>query len=263
MRWTAHIDGGSRGNPGPAAAGVVLRDEAGKMVLAAGFYVGRTTNNQAEYQGLLHALKLLETAGVKQIEVVSDSELMVRQVNGQYKVRSPDLRPLYEEAMAGLGGFQWRMRHTLREGNTDADGLANDAMDARGNVIKIDSRGLLKSKATPAAAVAGTVVETPAPAPMPTVVAVPGRTHSVIGRIVVPPAPRQCPAGLKRGQTFEFGHATPEGCCLQLCAAVIPAVLAAQPVLQTTPPRIKCGKAGCGASIELTTGAALAEAGST
>src|SRR5580765_4499812 len=113
MTWTAHIDGGSRGNPGPAAAGVVIRNDAGQTVLAAGFFLGRTTNNQAEYQGLLHALESLHRAAAKQVQIVSDSELMVRQINGQYKVKSPDLKPLYEEAIGALRTLQWQIRHTL------------------------------------------------------------------------------------------------------------------------------------------------------
>ena len=143
MAWTAHIDGGSRGNPGPAAVGVHLADPTGAPVFAAGFSLGRKTNNQAEYQGLLTALEMLGRAHADEIEVVSDSELLVRQINGEYRVKSPILKPLFDQARLLLGGFrQWRVRHVLREYNVKADALANRAMDARADVIEHDPLGL-------------------------------------------------------------------------------------------------------------------------
>jgi len=94
MTWTAFIDGGSRGNPGPAGAGVQLRDSRDKVVFAGGFFLGRRTNNQAEYAGLVAALDLLEQAGAESIRIFSDSELLVRQTTGEYKVKSAALKPL-------------------------------------------------------------------------------------------------------------------------------------------------------------------------
>lgn len=126
----AHCDGGSRGNPGPAGYGAVIEDPGGRVVARLSEYLGRQTNNHAEYQGLLAVLAWALEHGVKRLRVVSDSELLVNQMKGRYKVASPTLRPLWEEARrraAKLDSFE--MRHTLRGGNEEADRLANEAMD--------------------------------------------------------------------------------------------------------------------------------------
>ncbi len=127
---TAHCDGGSRGNPGPAGYGAVIEDPAGRVVARLSEYLGRQTNNYAEYKGLLAVLAWALEHGVRQLRVVSDSELMVKQMKGQYKVASPALRPLWEEAKRRAGQLErFEMRHTLRGGNQEADRLANEAMD--------------------------------------------------------------------------------------------------------------------------------------
>jgi ribonuclease HI len=129
--WTiAYCDGGSRGNPGPAGFGVYIQDEAGKVLAELSEYLGKRTNNFAEYSGLLAALKFAIAHGRGQLRVVSDSELMVKQMKGQYRVNSPELRPLFEEARrltVQLDRFE--IRHVLREKNRHADRLANLAMD--------------------------------------------------------------------------------------------------------------------------------------
>jgi ribonuclease HI len=128
--FTAHCDGGSRGNPGPAGYGAVIEDPAGRVVARLSKYLGRQTNNNAEYAGLLAVLNWAIENGVKHLRVVSDSELMVKQMKGAYKVSSPGLRPLWEEAKKRAGQFEgFEMRHTLRGGNKEADKLANQAMD--------------------------------------------------------------------------------------------------------------------------------------
>ncbi len=128
--FVAHCDGGSRGNPGPAGFGAVIEDPQGRVSARLSEYLGKQTNNYAEYAGLLAVLKWAAANGVARLRVVSDSELMVKQMKGQYKVASPVLRPLWEEAKrlaARLDRFE--MRHTLRGGNQEADRLANEAMD--------------------------------------------------------------------------------------------------------------------------------------
>jgi probable phosphoglycerate mutase len=128
--FTAHCDGGSRGNPGPSGYGAVVEDPHGRIVARLGEFLGVQTNNYAEYSGLLAVLQWAIEKGAKHLRVVSDSELMVKQMKGQYKVASPALRPLWEEAKrraARLDRFE--MRHTLRGGNQEADRLANEAMD--------------------------------------------------------------------------------------------------------------------------------------
>jgi len=128
--FTAHCDGGSRGNPGPSGYGAVIEDAQGRTVARLSEFVGRQTNNYAEYSGLLAVLKWALENGTKRLRVVSDSELMVKQMKGQYKVASPVLRPLWEEAKRLAGRLErFEMRHTLRGGNKEADRLANEAMD--------------------------------------------------------------------------------------------------------------------------------------
>jgi ribonuclease HI len=128
--YRANIDGGSRGNPGPAAYGVYIRDPKGEPVARLKKYIGRMTNNVAEYYGLIAALDYVEAQGIRALRIESDSELLVKQMKGLYKVRSPELAPLYERARkmaAALDSF--RIDHVYREHNREADALANQAMD--------------------------------------------------------------------------------------------------------------------------------------
>jgi ribonuclease HI len=128
-------DGGSRGNPGPAAAGVVILGAAGDTpIFAGGFYIGRATNNVAEYQGLINGLTRAAQLGATSVDVFSDSELLVRQINGQYRVKNAGLQPLYAKAAELLRGFRHsKVTHIPRERNEAADALANKAMDLRQN----------------------------------------------------------------------------------------------------------------------------------
>jgi ribonuclease HI len=128
--FTAHCDGGSRGNPGPAGYGAVIEDSHGQVVARLSGFLGRQTNNFAEYKGLLAVLTWAQQHGARRLRVVSDSELMVKQMKGQYKVASPALRPLWEDAKRLARGLErFEIRHTLRGGNREADRLANEAMD--------------------------------------------------------------------------------------------------------------------------------------
>ena len=126
----AHIDGGARGNPGPAGYGVAVEDEAGRLVAELSEYLGKQTNNYAEYSGLLAALTYALKHGFKALKVFSDSELIVRQVKGQYKVNHPALKGLHGKAMRMIDELEaFEINHVLREKNRDADRLANQAMD--------------------------------------------------------------------------------------------------------------------------------------
>lgn len=128
--FTAHCDGGSRGNPGPAGYGAVIEDAQGRVAARLSQYLGRQTNNYAEYQGLLAVLDWALAHGVRRLRVVSDSELVVRQMQGRYQVKNPGLRPLWEEARRRTGRLEgFEMLHTLRGSNREADRLANEAMD--------------------------------------------------------------------------------------------------------------------------------------
>ena len=127
---TAHCDGGSRGNPGPSGYGAIIEDAHGHVLAQLSGFLGVQTNNYAEYSGLLAVLQWAIENGTKSLRVVSDSELMVKQMKGQYKVASPILRPLWEEAKRRTKRLErFEMRHTLRGGNKQADRLANEAMD--------------------------------------------------------------------------------------------------------------------------------------
>jgi ribonuclease HI len=126
----ANIDGGARGNPGPAGFGVLIKDQSGKKVAALSEYLGHRTNNYAEYSGLIAALEYALQHGHKALKVISDSELMVKQMRGVYKVKSPGLMELYRRASELSRKLDWfSIQHVLRAQNREADGLANAAMD--------------------------------------------------------------------------------------------------------------------------------------
>jgi len=136
LRVKVHIDGGARGNPGPAAAGVVIRTEDdGTIIHQAGVFLGRATNNVAEYSALLAGLEAADRLAASEVEVLSDSELLVRQMNGQYRVRNSGLKPLYDRARRLAERFEdFSIRHVRREHNLDADRLVNQALKLERNV---------------------------------------------------------------------------------------------------------------------------------
>jgi ribonuclease HI len=126
----AYSDGGARGNPGPAGYGVVIKDESGKKIAELSEYLGHQTNNFAEYQGLIAALEYAIEHGHKALKVISDSELLVRQIKGIYKVKNSVLKDLHARAKELIAKLEWfSIEHVLRGKNSEADQLANDAMD--------------------------------------------------------------------------------------------------------------------------------------
>jgi ribonuclease HI len=131
-RVRVYSDGAARGNPGPSGAGAVLVDTAGQVIDRLGKYLGVQTNNYAEYTGLILGLRRARELGVQEVEVFADSELMIRQLNGRYQVKSQTLRPLYEEALKLLGEFsRVKLVHVPREMNVQADEMSNRAIDQR------------------------------------------------------------------------------------------------------------------------------------
>ena len=123
MRLTVHVDGGSRGNPGPAAAAAVLSGPDGEVLARDSELLGVATNNVAEYRGLLLGLELARKLGASEVEVVNDSELVAKQVNGIYRVKHPDMRPLHAQAIAALAAFEhWKVRSVRRDQNAAASG---------------------------------------------------------------------------------------------------------------------------------------------
>jgi ribonuclease HI len=131
VKLVVHVDGGSRGNPGPAAAGAVVSTPGGEIVDEASELLGVATNNVAEYRGLLLGLARARALGATEVEVVNDSELIAKQVNGAYKVKHAAMRPLHRDALAALREFDyWSIRSVPREQNADADALVNQALDS-------------------------------------------------------------------------------------------------------------------------------------
>jgi ribonuclease HI len=129
-KLTVNVDGGSRGNPGPAAIAAVVRDADGEVLQEKGETIGRATNNVAEYRALLLGIELAAGLGAGELDLVGDSELIVRQVQGEYKVKDPALRDLFTQAKRALEPFErWSIRHVRREQNADADRLVNEALD--------------------------------------------------------------------------------------------------------------------------------------
>jgi ribonuclease HI len=175
--YLANIDGASRGNPGPAAFGVVICDAQGKKVLELAKRIGRETNNVAEYYALLAALDFAIAHHIKALRIRSDSELLVRQMQGRYKVKSPDLKPMFERAVRMSKQIPYfAIEHVRREQNSGADGLANVALDS-GDL----SRSELKPPAQTAAA--------PKPAPQPRAASsLAPPTESRVARTAIPAA---------------------------------------------------------------------------
>ncbi len=133
MKLVVHVDGGARGNPGPAAAGAIISTPEGEVLTDAAEPIGIATNNVAEYRGLLLGLECARRLGAREVEVVNDSELVAKQINGVYKVKHPAMKPLHAAALRALRGFdRWSIRSVPRAQNAAADALVNQALDARG-----------------------------------------------------------------------------------------------------------------------------------
>ncbi len=131
MRAVLNVDGGARGNPGPAGIGALIRSKDGKILTEDHEFIGNATNNVAEYRALLLGLDKALEIGVDDVEIVNDSELIARQIRGEYKVKHVDLKPLFHESLAKLESFNsWTIKNVPRDENSDADALANQAIDA-------------------------------------------------------------------------------------------------------------------------------------
>src|SRR5271156_1022524 len=191
----ANIDGASRGNPGPASYAVVLRDPAGKIALELAKNIGRETNNVAEYFALLAALDYAASHNIAALRVRSDSELLVRQMQGRYKVKSPDLKPLHERASKLSRQLQYfAIEHVRRELNRDADALANVALDSAGVPKFEDRKSRLANEAAPAPTRAS---QTPGATTPPTTRPNPPRTLRArfVRGVFVPADPVDLPEG--------------------------------------------------------------------
>lgn len=259
MALRIHVDGGARGNPGPAGAGVVIHRD-GKPVYEAGYYLGRQTNNAAEYLALIRALEHLGPQLAEPLEIRSDSELLVRQITHEYQVKSPGLRPLFEQAMGLLLKVSvWSIRHVPREENGRADELANLAMDERGDVIALDALGDVGGAATEETALDdsddadASPVDDADPVQV-TAAETPDRPVRV--GVVNPPQAGACPAGGCGFSVMTVRATLPEKVCVHAAHAIVPTLLA----IQNTEPAefsavptltVRCMRAGCGATFQL------------
>ncbi len=275
MELTIYFDGGSRGNPGPAGAGAVVCDPSEQIVYEAGWFLGRATNNMAEYQGLLRALEAVGPAKPRKLTIYSDSELVVLQLQGAYRVRNEKLRPLFDAVRARLEQTSdWTIQHVPRAMNTRADALANAAMDARGDVIVVNglpgvstSAGVGRSKRTasrrPSDAVVPDAAASRTPASDRAAAAEARRCDAACDRGQAVPdapmplrrrvrvrclsAPRRgvCSAPCRAGAEFVFERTTPAGICLDVAAELIEAVrlCAAAGLAQS----VTCPEPDCGA----------------
>jgi ribonuclease HI len=264
MTLEIFTDGGARGNPGPAAAGVVIRDEQGRSILEAGYFLGKATNNVAEYTAMLMGLEAAQKFGAEQVSLFSDSELMVKQLTGQYKVRDARLAELFAQAQRLLIGFEsWQIRHIRREQNGRADKLANKAMDAGRDIVEVQLGDAQPQNRPPMGQQGASDPKRPA-APVPAVAASAPISTVVHVKVTHGPRPDGCKGGTTQGTEFVFGETVPAGMCVYAVKAVLDTVLAMRYAAAEhetlSPVRVRCGRRGCGAEFEVRLGGA-AEAG--
>lgn len=263
MALEIHVDGGARGNPGPAGAGVLIRDEQ-RVLHEAGYFLGTQTNNAAEYTALILALQRAARLPAQPLRIFSDSELLVRQITGEYQVKSPTLEKLYQQAqLLLLKVSSWAIRHVRREHNKRADELANLAMDQGRTVIVTDVED------DEAAAPPPPPVPQPAPPQQPPGTAAPAAPgdsaeaaepaeapRPVWGRCTTPPHPGSCPAPPARGASWTIAAELPAGLCVYAAHAMLPTLLAIQNAdsadFDSIPPlTVRCAKPGCGAAFSV------------
>jgi ribonuclease HI len=258
-----HVDGASRGNPGPAGAGVAIRATDGTLIHEGAYYLGHQTNNAAEYYALIHALQRAARCACDTMTVRSDSELLVRQVTGEYRVKSARLASLFEQVQLLLLRVHcWNIRHIPREQNQRADELANLAIDRRQDVVVFDADGDLHDSPSPdePRINADPVVEKPPSDPTRTTQPREsiGIATPVAARVALARAPRLggCPAGQCFGEPFTVETTLPVGLCVHACHALLPTVLA---ILNTAPDEVaavptltvRCMRPGCGATFHV------------
>ena len=252
MNLEIYVDGGARGNPGPAAAGVVIRDrDRNEPVHEGGYFLGVMTNNAAEYQGLIRSLELAKAMGGRDAAIHSDSQLMVRQVTGQYRVKSPSLKPLHDQVRRLLTCFKdWRITHVYRESNTRADELANMAMDAKRDVIitaaapgansqdKDPQKNPLKTASHDRRPVADDASDAESTRDLPAWAAV-----------VISDPQKPCPTGCKIGSTYRFNASTPAGLCVYAARALLNSALSDDVVQKHQVASTQCDR--CGAAFKI------------
>lgn len=253
MRLTLNIDGGSRGNPGIAGAGVVIRSDEGELLHEGAYYLGEQTNNSAEYHALLRGLQRAQRLNPETISVCSDSELLVRQMTGAYRVRNEQLAMLHEQAQVLLLRMgRWQMRHIRREQNSRADALANMAMDARRDVLVFDVDGPVSVSAVAAQDRPQQQTANPPPA-----LDYEDGVRAVRVSVQTAPVATICPAGKCPFDAVTISAALPAGLCVHAAHALLPTLLAMQNTaagefLAVPTLSVRCSKRECMACFAVT-----------
>lgn len=254
MNLVIHVDGGARGNPGPAGAGVVIAREDGAPLFEAAYYLGKQTNNAAEYHALVRAVQRAAEAQPESVVIHSDSELLVRQITGAYQVKSPKLAQLFDQAQLGLLKLgRWTIRHVRREQNRRADELANLAMDRRENIVVLDAAnddGTLTNTSTPPNHATENRDDEP--------VVVPPASGERRVRIQCSRQPKAgaCPAEMSLRTPIEVGTTLPAELCVHAAHALLPSLLAvlntdAEEFAAVPTLTVRCGHTGCQAEFQL------------
>ncbi len=230
MALILHIDGGSRGNPGPAAAGVLLQDDHGQSLLEGGFLLGTLTNNQAEYSALVLGLRAASRVSLdRPLSIFSDSELLVRQLLGNYRVKSHDLKPLFEDAQRLLLQFKsWTIQHIPREDNEAADALVNSALDCDEDVVNVQVGDLLPTLTPRSETSTKHSKPTAPPLPLPTSFPDQRKNYPVVVRVEHAPTHDPCSVSYPTGTEFTFEDVIPAGLCIHAAAAVLNTVVQLQ-----------------------------------
>ncbi len=234
-----YVDGGSRGNPGPAACAFIIREAEGRTIESRGFFLGKATNNVAEYSGLVRGLQAAREFGAKELHIFSDSELMVRQIIGEYRVKSPDLADLYREVQRLLLGFdRWQIKHVRRELNSEADRLVNKTLDDHSNGSEEPDTEVELSDGESLTAEPGNTPE---------------NSVKILVEVVSTPGSGACPAAMKKGQCFVFSEFVPAGLCIHAAQSLLPTILAMQqdPSFRGNGLMVKCSHPGCSAGFKL------------
>ncbi|MFH1747607.1 MAG: ribonuclease HI family protein [Planctomycetota bacterium] len=259
-----HVDGGARGNPGPAGAGVRIETEDGQLLYEGAYFLGQQTNNAAEYLAVIHALTRIQQWPIQPVRVYSDSELLVRQVIGEYQVKSPNLLRLYEQVQMFLLMIpNWSFQHVKREENQRADELANLAMDQQRNQVVFDAE-LVDDPANMASA----DNQNPTPAPpagkAPATEqsredeeSLPAVDYAVRITVGVPPEGEFCPAAEGFPLDFVVKTVLPNGLCVYAAHALLPTLLGmlntkSQEFMSVPTLTVRCGRPGCRAVFHLT-----------
>jgi uncharacterized repeat protein (TIGR04076 family) len=258
-----HVDGGSRGNPGPAGAGVVIRREDGALLHEGAYFLGRQTNNAAEYLALIHGLRRAARLEAAALAIRSDSELLVRQLTGVYRVKNAALAELFEQAQRLLLKTRWRVEHVPREENVRADELANLAMDRAADVVVFDvdsssAAGNAPPAPSPPQGASAAARESPAPGAGARGNGQARDARGVAVRVSVARAPseRECPAGAWAGEPLTIRDLWPGGVCVHATHAIAPTVLAIRNADPAEAPAIptmtvRCSRAQCPAVFQV------------